>query len=37
MLDHVGSCELVNGWRTLACDVYDLIYCKVMVIVVYNM
>jgi hypothetical protein len=34
MLDHV---KRVNGWMTLACHVYDLIYCKFMMIVICNM
>ncbi len=34
MLDQV---KFVNGWTTLAYDVYDLVYYKVMAIVVYDM
>ncbi len=34
MLDQL---MFVNGWTTLACNVYDLVYYKVMAIVVYNM
>jgi hypothetical protein len=33
MFDHV---KCVDGWMTLACHVYDLIYYKVMIIVVYD-
>ncbi len=31
MFDHV---KRVQGWMTMACHVYDLVYCKVMTIVV---
>jgi len=34
MFDHV---KRVQGWMTMACHFYDLIYCKVMMIVVYDM
>jgi hypothetical protein len=27
----------VQGWMTMACHIYDSIYCKVMMIVVYDM
>jgi hypothetical protein len=30
MLDHV---KCVQGWTTMACHVYDSVYCKVMTIV----
>ncbi len=34
MFDHVKH---VQGWTTMACHVYDPIYCKVMSIAIYNM
>jgi hypothetical protein len=34
MFDHVKH---VQGWMTMAYHIYDLIYCKVMMIVVYDM
>jgi len=34
MLDHV---KCVQGWTTMACHVYDSIYCKVMTIMVCDM
>jgi hypothetical protein len=34
MLDHL-KCD--NGWTTLACHVYDLVYCKVMTIAICDM
>lgn len=34
MLDHLKH---VDGWMTLVYHVYDPVYCKVMIIVVYNM
>jgi hypothetical protein len=34
MFDHV---KCVNEWTTLACHVYDLIYCNLMTIAVRNM
>jgi hypothetical protein len=34
MFDHI---KCVQGWTTMACHVYDLIYCKVVMITVYNM
>jgi hypothetical protein len=34
MFDHVKH---VQRWTTMACHVYDIVYCKVMMIVVYDM
>ncbi len=34
MFDHVKH---VQGWTTMAYHVYDLVYCKVMMIMVYDM
>jgi hypothetical protein len=34
MFDHVKQ---VQGWMTMASHVYDLVYCKVMTIVVHDM
>jgi len=34
MFDHVKH---VQGWTAMACQVYDLVYYKVMTIVVYDM
>ncbi len=34
MFDHIKH---VQGWTTMACHIYDLVYCKVMTIVVYDM
>jgi len=34
MFDHVKH---VQGWTTMACHVYDLVYCKIMSTAIYNM
>lgn len=34
MFDHV---KCVQSWTTMACHVYNLVYCKVMMIVIYDM
>ncbi len=34
MFDHV---KCVQSWTTMACHVYNLVYCKVMTIVIYDM
>jgi hypothetical protein len=32
-----GHVKHVQGWTTMACHVYDLVYCKVMTIAVCDM
>jgi hypothetical protein len=34
MFDHIKH---VQGWTTMAYHVYDLVYCKVVTITIYNM